>query len=180
MSVFLFGSGGSSDMKLIFSTTLTSPASTFNFNPLPTDYTSLRIDSKIRVDGTGVGGGLLVYFNGDLTEGNYVGRRQFLRAGYVTDTPTWGGARFVGAGTANGSPAGHFAGSTTIIHNYRGTASYKTWTMSAAVFQNNNTNQHFMQCHSGMWKNTSAITSMTLTSGPDMLVGSFIAVYGLK
>jgi hypothetical protein len=79
----------------------------------------------------------------------------------------------------NGSSATAISGNTTntIIQfqNYSNTTTYKT------TLSRSNASDYFTQATVGLWRNTAAITSITLTiPSANYIVGSTFTIYGIK
>ena len=60
------------------------------------------------------------------------------------------------------------------IQNYSNSTTYKT-----LIHRSNNTSQ-FLKASVGLWRNTAAITSITITNGGTYQIGSTFSLYGIK
>jgi hypothetical protein len=176
------GAAAGGDMELLFSTTLSSPASSITTGTLPTGYKSLVIDTSLRTDGSYPSNVIYGYFNGDTTASNY--GYQFLIA-YSGTTVAQGAAQvpfLTGATGATAASGDYFGSDRIIIRNHESTVNFKTWfTTETTITGPNATNRNCVQI-SGIWHNTAAITSVTILDPlvNDFVAGSFVAVYGLK
>ena len=78
-----------------------------------------------------------------------------------------------------GSTNGIYCPSIIHINNYSNTSTYKT-TLSRSWDEMNTGNKEVL-CTSGLWKSTSAITSITITLGSgSFTTGSTFTLYGVK
>jgi hypothetical protein len=59
------------------------------------------------------------------------------------------------------------------IQNYSNSTTYKT-----LIHRSNNTSQ-FLKASVGLWRNTAAITSITITNGGTYQIGSTFTLYGI-
>jgi hypothetical protein len=151
--------------------TLGTATSSITFSSIPSTYTDLVLIVGSLTLATN-GNGLVVRFNGD-TAANYsyndiggTGSAAFSRfmANTTSSQIGWGQVGSQGAIT------------TVIAHimNYSNTSFFKPtiarWSDSSAE----------LGMTSGSWRNTVAITSMTVLSGVNMGVGSTFTLYGIK
>ena len=187
MSVFLFGSGGSGDMKLIYTDTVTgSSQDTFSTGTLPTGFKTIVIDSSIRIDSSVTAGTAAIYYNGDQSTSNYQITRFDMsnnnNIGDFRSTAFSYGPNVIGAsGSAN-----LFSNCRIIITDPEGTANFKSWKVQAGMHFSTSDINHLRGAEAyAVWKNTDPITSIVVTvahlSGtPAFVPGSTFSVYGLK
>jgi len=184
MSIFAFPSGGSSDMKLIFSTTLTSDADTISTGTLATGYRDLVLVTSLRSDRVSpFGTGVNLEFNGDTSVSNY----QYVRMGVQNATPfgqSSNSSTFITNTTSlDSGNVQWFSGSETRIFDYESNTKYKSYlTIDTSQLSSTMTN-NFVNHIGSVWRNTAAITSILLrisTAGAGFAAGSKIAVYGVK
>ena len=182
MSVFLFGSGGSSDMKLIFSTKLTSSANTISTGTLATGYRGLVIDVVARCDSASSVSAysLKVAFNGDNNVSNYRSSRALWRnnvAGSAFDNP------IIGCVT-DSSNSNQYATNRIVILNHEETNNYKgLQTIAQCIGTQGTLSQYTGAANVAIWENTDAITSIEFRveeNNFNFVAGSSVAVYGLK
>ena len=173
------------DMKLIFNTTLTSDSSTISTGTLDTGYRDLLITASLKSDRSAAMDTGLIEFNNDGTDSNYAHIRMAAEgnpAANVALSNTSGILRLLGnvMGTTSDT-ANHHTALTVRIPRHENTTVYKNWQV---IDGSNNpptnispiTNQT-----TGTWKNTAAITSITLRlEYGGFVAGSSIDVYGLK
>ncbi|MBT6199440.1 MAG: hypothetical protein HOI21_02750 [Bacteroidetes Order II. Incertae sedis bacterium] len=181
MGAFSDSTGGGGDMELLWTTTLTSPASSIATGTLPTGYKSLVIDTSLRTDGSYPSNVIHGYFNGDTTAANY--GYQFLIAYNGTNVAA-GSAQvpfMTGATGATASSGDYFGSDRIIIRDHESTVNFKTWFTAETTMTGPWANRNCVQI-SGIWHNTAAITSVTIQDplANDFVAGSFVAVYGLK
>lgn len=157
-----------STMTPIATQTLGSAAATVTFSSIPGIYTDLVLVGNL-ANTTGAGD-VYFRFNGD-SGANY-SKTQLYGTGTV-------------AGSNNQSNYTSFSGfaylSTTIgtaighIMNYSNSTTYKT------VLSRSNDSAGLVMANVGLWRNTSAITSITI--GPaanNFIAGSTFTLYGIK
>ena len=150
--------------------TLTSAATSITFNSLPTTYTDLRVILSGLRD---VGQQLYLRFNSD-SGSNY---------GY-TDMIGNGASATADEATGATSFVIHYNGFDTSlptlvpidIFSYRG-ATNKTVLYSWNADRNGS---GYIKWSVGRWGNTSAITSITLSSDSTMAIGTSATLYGIK
>jgi len=149
-------------------------ASAINFSSIPSTYTHLQIRAFATISGQRFG----VNFNGDngstYTNHFIYGGGSGAVAGASVST--------VGANTIGFTSTGTYYNATICdILDYSNPNKYKTW-KSLNGYDANGSGYIFM--HSGLWSNTSAITSISLqasegTSGSFSQYSTF-ALYGVK
>ena len=179
--VFPGGSAAaSSDMELLFSTTLTSTQTTISTGTLPTGYRDLVIRGQVRSDAAFIGSGVFVAFNGDTTNANYSYVRDFSTTTQSSfESNIAGKERKIAIIAAANAAANTFGVFTLTIYSHESTTnlkSYNTVSGSANTAASMDTSRF-----AGKRLSTDAITtiSFSLVTG-DFVAGSSIAVYGLK
>ena len=176
------------DMELIFSTTLTSSAASIATGTLPTGYKSLCIKTVARCDTSSTSAAIRVAFNSDTTASHYQYSEIFASNAL---SPFADNERSFGAAVGNGASANIFSNLTTFVNDHESTNKYKNWVTSGNVHTNTSAQsgstaqeKFFWQEYNGVWRNTSAITTITLTAvgsiAVDFLAGASVFVYGLK
>lgn len=166
-------------MTLIETKTLGSAASSISFTSIPSTYTDLVLFASLR---NASGNEVFVRFNGD-TGGNYLWRRlQGTGSGAFGDTQgSYGGYNaffyFTYASTQDGTDtANTFGNGQLYIPNY--TLSAAKSLTSDAVNENNGATAR-QAIMSGLWNNTSAITSIAITGNGNYVIGSTVSLYGI-
>jgi hypothetical protein len=151
-------------------------ASSITFSSIPSTYTHLQL----RVLSKTVGGDyndLQMNFNGD-TGNNYAWHRMYGNGavGVAQATTSTNYLPLLDTGSTQGSNV--FAVNVSDILDYTNTNKYKvTRTLEGA--DNNGTS--YIILSSGLWQNTSAITSITLVGqGGNFVQYSSFALYGIK
>jgi hypothetical protein len=156
----------------IATTTLNTTASSITFSSIPQDYTHLQIRGIWKVSSSGV---LKMQFNSD-TGANYkahylAGDGSTAYANVTSVSPNAVGIGYVGASTA-------FMVSVCDILDYANTNKYKT---IRCLNGNDRNGAGDVELDSGVWLNTAAITSITLTPQTGTLSQySSLALYGIK
>jgi hypothetical protein len=157
------------DYEYIGSVTATGSESSFSIN-VPNTYKHLQIRSLTKDSRTNTNAPLWINPNGDTVSANYavIYMYSFGTSGSVGNgySSSEGGISAVGAGGGPGGTAvgtDIFGGGVTTIFDY------------------NNSGDELTANSGGMWKSTSAITSITLRpfTAP-FKANSTIAIYGLK
>ena len=183
MSVFLFGSGGSSDMKLIFNTTLASDAATITTGTLPAGFRDLLLTANLKSDRNAAMDVGLIEFNSDGQDSNYAFIRMLAeRNPAVSIVSSNTGFRLLGNIMGSTSDtANHHTAFTVRIPRYENTTVYKNWLVHDGSNNPPTTSSPTTNHVAGTWRNTAAITSITLRPmNSDFVAGSTLAVYGLK
>jgi hypothetical protein len=153
-------------------------SATITFSSIPATYTHLQIRAICKTTaGTSNINSIFGQFNSD-TGSNYA--RHFLNGS--------GSAAGVGAGTSNSSMffgtnietlgTNAFAANVIDILDYANTNKYKTTRSLSGVDANGSGYVQFM---SGLWMNTAAVTSITISpNSDDFIQYSQFALYGIK
>jgi hypothetical protein len=164
----------------IATATGTGSSDTITFSSIPQTYTHLqiRIFAKGANTGNGVGTGSAMVFNGDTTTTNY--RRHSIN-GFATGVSANNGndnAFWDIIGSASGL-SDMYAVNVIDILDYTNTS--KTKVVRNLLGEDTNGNGSRLGPLSGLWNNTSAITSISLQSfGGNFLTPTHIALYGIK
>lgn len=160
----------------IATTTLTSNQNTITFSSIPGTYTDLRMVAFLKLVGGPAGGVANEYFrfNGD-TGTNYSRTRLIGDGSSATSTNTNNSSSALQTFT----PAAGGVGLTVVdIFSYTG-STFKTllWTDSADT----NSSTSYIVRTVGLWRSTSAITSITWeNAGDTYAAGTQITLYGIK
>ena len=167
----------------IATTTLSSNSSTITFSAIPSIYKHLQLRIIARADfspSAGIDG--LLRFNSD-TGSNY---NWHYLLGYGTGVAAGGVANASNidlgiTAAANGSSAGIYAATVVDILDYQNTNKFKT-IRSIDGFEPNQSSGRDLRYVSGSWRNTNAITSITLTTDPsaNFIQYSSFALYGIE
>jgi hypothetical protein len=178
-------SAAGADYELIEKRVLSSNSASVSFNSISQNYKHLQFFADLRNTDGGTVINTSVYFNGDTTGSNY--QRHFFQNAFSGPALTSGGA-------ANGTynymyAAGQAYSANTAtnhlnIYDYTSTSKNKTLT-NVSMFLNNGSGsgvaQGFGGLYTGMWRNTSAITSVTFEANSSALEsGSTFWLYGIK
>jgi hypothetical protein len=150
----------------IATTTLGSDTASYTFSSISGSYTDLIIVGSVKVGGSG--DYLGVQFNGD-TGSNY-SRTRLSGNGSAASSERESNA--VRVNMYNQSNANFFP---NILHimNYANTTTYKTF-LSRNDISEWNTNAQV-----ALWRNTAAITSITLIGGGNLATGTTLTLYGI-
>lgn len=165
----------------ISTVTLGSSSSSITFSSIPSTYTHLQIRVLAKGDRGIWLENAYVQFNSDSSSANYYdhalyGDGSSAAAGTSANTGVLI-YTFGGNGGASGSTL--FGSGVIDILDYKNTNKYKTLRYLGGT--ENNTNG-LIGVGSGLWKNTSAISSITMipTVGSNWLANSKFALYGIK
>jgi len=153
--------------EAIATTTLTSDTGTITFSSIPQTYTDLVVVMAGTWTGSGVAGVRIGSINGD-TGANY--SNTLLQGNGSTVIP----ARDTSDTTMNLGLIGSVQ-TNSIFHfmNYSNTTTYKT------VLSRGNDASAFIRAGVGLWRNTAAITSFTI-SNVTFSTGTSVSIYGIK
>lgn len=159
--------------------TLGSGAS-FDFTSIAGTYTDLKIIGIGRGDTAAAGIGVHILFNND-SAGNYDSEFLNGNATTVSSLEFLATAQNYAAGIPAASAAAGLAGTFEItIPNYAGTTFNKRWHSVVGQSQAEAVGGHTARVTAGQWRNTAAITRVTLicTTG-NFAAGSTATLYGL-
>jgi hypothetical protein len=151
----------------IATTTLGSAATDYTFSSIPNTYTDL----VIVINGAASSGStntLKVNYNGDTTSGLYSHTR-LLGDGSSASSARQSNANYAGAGDTGNDRAVFIIN----IQNYANTTTNKT-------FVSRSNSQNFVSSYVGLWRNTAAITSVTLGINTlQWATGTTFTLYGI-
>ena len=162
----------------ITTTTLSSAQSSIEFSNIPQTYTHLQIRGIARSTNATNGDYIYVQFNSD-TGNNYTYHQL---SGDGASATSAAGTSQAGAGTprisAGSDTASVFGGVIIDILDYRDTNKYKT-IRTIGGYDNNGSG--VVRLTSGIWLNTSAVTSIVIKSGNagNLAQYSSLALYGV-
>ena len=166
----------STNMTLIEAKTSTS--SSVTFSSIPATYTDLKVVASIRSDRSGAESNLTLKFNSS-TSG--YSRRELYGNGASAASATASSASafeyiYIPSASATSNT---FNNIEIYIPNYA-SANYKSFSIDNA--QENNQTTAYLQLEAGLWSNTTAIDSITLTEqyGSNFSSGSTFYLYGIS
>ncbi len=172
-----------SSYESIASATGTGSSTTITFNSIPATYKHLQIrgiasDVYSGVHGTTV---VLVQFNSD-TGSNYTRHSLYGNGSTVSAA---GNANLtsmgINGGLTYGTATNVYAASIIDILDYADTSKFKTMRYFSGADRNATDSSYYITLGSGLWRSTSAITSITLTSNNDnFTTATQFALYGIK
>jgi hypothetical protein len=152
----------------ISTTTLGSAQASFSFTSIPGTYTDL-----VAVVVATTSGNLKIRFNSD-TSTNYSNTVL-----YGIGTTSTSGRNINDSGLAFGTTANTLGNGVNLYHfmNYSNTTTNKT-----ALSRGNDSDGPLVRADVGLWRSTSAITSITFYSSNavDISTGSVFTLYGIK
>lgn len=168
-------------LTLIQSITTSSSATTITFSAIAGTYKDLILSATLRSQQAATSSTLEMLFNGD-TGSNYNSERMNASGTSVNAAQSLAAAAFTIGGVIPGSSASaDYAGQVEIrIVNYAGTTFNKTYIAEAARSTADSSGNTLYGTSGGMWKSTSAITSVTLqiNGGSAFVDGSVARLYG--
>lgn len=162
--------------ELIASSTVgAGGASNIAFSSIPSTYTDLRIDFSIRTDQSAVNENVYLSFNGSTA--SFSANWFYGGGGSGIGVSTTG--RIAGFGNGNTATSNTFGSSSIYIPNYA-SSNNKSYSGDAALETNATT--AYVGFIAGLWSNSAAITSITLTpqTGPNFLQYSSAYLYGIE
>jgi hypothetical protein len=163
---------------LIESRTLSSDTANISFTTIPQTYTDLQLLTSVRIDRAGISVNMGLRFNSDSS--NY--KNMMLYGSGSSDDSLYSTAldQFgYWYSPANGSTANTFSNQSVYIPNY--TSSYDKSVSINSTSENNATDTNLV-LFSGVWSNSAAITTITLSNyqGSNLRSGSTFYLYGIK
>lgn len=164
-------------MTLIETISLGSAAANITFSSIPATYTDLFLVLSGRSSRTGYADDeVLVRFNGSTTGYSY--KELQGNGSSATSFGNTNNAIYRGAVTAANATSNTFSNNSYYIPNYAG-ATNKSVSLDTTA-ENNATGTR-MVIIAGLWSNTAAITSISLTPevGPNFITGSTASLYGI-
>jgi len=177
MSGHLWAPNGAYDS--IATTTLSSTASSVTFSSIPSTYTHLQIRFIARCTATQVSKNITTQINGD-TGSNY--SRHYLSgngSAASSGADTSATVIYGGLATGTGGASNVFGVNVFDILDYTNTNKYKTFRILSGYDDNTQGQAYY---NSGLWLNTSAITSITLATEGSFNFSQYssFALYGIK
>lgn len=170
-----FAAAAGPAFESIASATGTGSSNTITFSSIPSTYQSLQIRGNFL--GTTSGQAFFLRFNSD-TGTNYTRHRIY----GTSSTLAIGAQATVSAispGAYNGTSTSHPCATIIDVENYTNTSINKVARFFAGL--DINAAQSVVEFGSGLWINTSAITTITLSlSGGSFTTDSTFALYGIK
>lgn len=156
-------------------------AASVTFNNIPQFYTDLKVvisarDSYTPSPATN-GVDSAIYFNGTLGTTNYSQTRLYGNgSGAGTDRGSNNATAGVALISGNGATANTFGTFEVYIPNYSG-SNFKSFA-TEAVGENNNATA-WTSLYAGLWRQTAAITSLTLSAQTSYMQYSTFSLYGI-
>ena len=167
---------------LISSTTLGSNQTTVTFSSISSTYTDLVIRASLRATGSGIVRNIIVTFNSD-TANNYSDTQMQGTGSAAASQRNFNQGNLIIASslTAAGATANTFSNFEMYIPNYLVSTNKPISSNSASE---NNATSAYIIADAGLWRNTSAISSITFSPttsvGGDFVSGSSFYLYGIK
>jgi hypothetical protein len=168
--------------------TLSSAASTVTFSSIPSGYTDLVLQCSLRAD-TSTYNNMnypLLRFNGDSTSGLYSVTNLYARntgGGDTANSSRSSSQNEINSGgiATSAMTSGIFSTYQIQLQNYASTSVFKT-VLARIGTGGNLTASDGTWASVGLWRNTNAITSLSLTatSSGSFQIGSTFSLYGIK
>lgn len=172
----------SSSFDSIATATVSSPTGTVTFSGIPQTYTHLQLRMVSRDTGSDVNGSpIYMYFNSDTSSSNYADHTIYGDGSAVTVVgyQNFGGYILLNRFTNPSYNASIFGALVVDILDYRNTNKNKTVRSFGGYDVNGSGGRSYLT--SGLWVNTSAITSLTLNyNNAALATNSTYALYGIK
>jgi len=169
-----------STYTLISSNVLSSSAASVTFSAIPSTYTDLVVRISARGSRAAVVDNIVVRYNSDSSA--IYSTTMITGAGSTTSSFGTSGNTSFTFNTSNGNTttANSFGSTEIYIPNYLSTTSKPISTISLS--ETNSATDNYLRALADLFRNTSAITSMTFTPeiGPNWLTGSSFYLYGIK
>lgn len=161
---------------------LQADTASFDISDIPGTYKHLMLMADLRSTESATFSEIQLRFNND-SGGNYEWHYKYLQSNDGSGTTDGGtSATSLGVGQADGATAdANKSGALNVyIPNYAGTAFYKNFQSESAHGRTTAVGQRVRIIGQGVWKNTTAVTRVTLLPGSgNWLAGSRLTVYGL-
>jgi hypothetical protein len=155
-------------------------ASTITFNNIPQTFTDLKVVASMRDTGANIDYISYLTFNNDAISGLYSNNRIYGNsASAISDR--FSNVNFIYGAHDNGagSTSNTFTNCEIYIPNYRA-ANFKSTNSDYVVEQNSASTSVYQVLVAGLWRNTNAITSLSLTtSGTAYVTNSTFSLYGV-
>ena len=168
---------------LIASNTLTSTANTVTFSNIPNTYTDLLVKWSIRDSGTFTDRPIYYNLNSDTANIYSVTRIFIVGSGTVESgrSQNYNTPSITGGATASGATANTFSNGELYIANYLASANKQVFSFSVPE-TNATTFTGGMSFNGGLWRNTAAITSLSIhnESSGSFVTNSSFWLYGIK
>lgn len=161
----------------IATTTLSSPAASISFSSIPQTYTDLVVIANLRSSDSRSGGQSVVFrMNGD--SGNNYSKTGVYGSGSSVASFRQSNVSCIELScTMNGTTAGVYAQNITNVMGYSSTNTFKS-----VLSRINTETAGYVSAEIGLYRSTSAITSMSFTepSGLNWVTGCSVTIYGIK
>ena len=167
---------------LIEAKTLGSNTTVVTFSAIPGTYTDLLVKASTRQSGNADGNQIGIRFNG--SSASEYSRKLLFGYGSGVGSSSGSSENFARVAFAQSSTytANTFNNIEIYIPNYT-SSNYKSFSTDA-VSESNETSPYAQSFYAGLWSNTAAITSLSLSeysgSGTDFVTNSTFYLYGIK
>lgn len=170
------GGGGSGAVTQISKQVLAAPAASITFNAIAGTFNSLYFTYQGRGDTAAATAGINLTFNAD-GGANYDDADQNTNANSLVAAQTAIACCII---TAANNTAGAAGAGTCTIPNYAATTFWKNMECGTGG-RLSTAPVHYTSKNSGQWRNTAAITSITLTaSAGNFIAGTTVILYGVN
>jgi hypothetical protein len=158
----------------LYTTTLGSAQSSYTFSSISGSYTDLRLIMNIKTSDAGAVSDLKINVNGDTSSGFYSSTRIY-GSGSATASDRSSNQNSWNQNGVNCTDSTPFGNMLCDFQNYSNSTTYKTMLMRSTPASN------YTMAVVCLWRNTNAITSITLTpaSGGNINSGSTLTLYGI-
>ena len=165
------------NMIPIVKTILSSTSSTITFTSIPQGYTDLLLNVSLRINAVGVADRAIISFNG--SNADYTLKWLGVAgSNAVSYTRTDWGDNQTSYHPANTSTISTFSNTSFYFSNYSGNK-YKNLAVDNTSEDNSGTTTYY-GILTGLWSQTSPITSITLTNSNGFLQYSSAILYGIR
>lgn len=164
----------------IASATGTGSSDTITFSSIPSTYTSLQIRAIIRGASSAGVSNAVIRLNGDTTDANYASHHLSADGSSLYPYGSASGPVYLANCFPLSNQAANIMGVLIIdIHDYASSTRYKTIRNICGV--DTNSTSGVITLGSGLWENTNAVTSVTLSgAGVNFTTTTQVALYGIK
>jgi hypothetical protein len=158
---------------LIEAKTLGTTTASVTFSSIPQTYTDLKLVYSARVTQASIAVGISFTFNASTS--NFSSKVLY---GDGSSAASFSSARYAGSVPGSTATASTFSNNEVYIPNYT-SSNYKSYSVDTVT--ENNATESYAYIAAGLWSDTAALTSLTLTpDNGDFVQYSTAYLYGIK
>ena len=171
------GGGAAGAYELISTTVLSTATASVSFSSIPSTYKHLQIRVAARADNSAEYGALYLRCNG-VSTASYSYHELYGTGSGVTSTGNSASTDYpIGWNAGANAPTGTFSSSVVDILDYASTTKNKTMRTLNGM---RSSSWYRVYLTSGLFINTSALSSISITGNGNFVTGSRFSLYGVK